>query len=262
MRYNRFLPLFIPLLAWLALEIYLRWPKLVYAIICLVMLLFFFTANQFIKASGQKKKLGNYLLLPGYFFTGTVSFSALVSNVFLIHFIFFFSGLYLYYYFRTIYYSLLKSDIYPPFSLENISAYGNFIAVYFLSSALFGLQSFLNIAVWNLMLLMLVVIALACYQMIWANGIEKRSGYYYTLVACLVLVELAWSVSFLPLSFYILGLIMAIYYYILMGIMRFYLLKKLDKKIVKLYLLFGANSRKADSARTNMHSDDGGDVRS
>jgi len=59
------------------------------------------------------------------------------------------------------------------------------------------------------------------------------------LLVCLVLVELAWSISFLTLSYYILGLILAICYYILIGLVRFYLLGTLDKKIAKLYLIYG-----------------------
>ncbi|MCU0679591.1 MAG: hypothetical protein MUC28_04080 [Planctomycetes bacterium] len=239
MLYNRFLPLLVPVLVWLALEIYLKWPKMVYAIVCLVWLLFFFAVSQFIKASRSREKLSNYILLPSYFFVGAVSFSAMTPNNYLVQLIFFVSSLFIYYYFRSVYYHLLRPEIRQPYSPENLSAYGNFIAFYFISSALFGLQSFLNIAVWNLMILMLIAIALAAYQAIWAIGIEKPANYLFILVACLVLVELAWSVSFLPLSFYILGLVMAIYYYILMGIMRDYLLKKLDKKTVRFYLLSG-----------------------
>ena len=54
-----------------------------------------------------------------------------------------------------------------------------------------------------------------------------------------VLIEIAWSLSFWPLSYYILGLVMAIFYYIIIGIVRFYLLNELDRKIIKLYLVFG-----------------------
>jgi len=50
---------------------------------------------------------------------------------------------------------------------------------------------------------------------------------------------LAWSVSFLTLSYYVLGLIVAICYYVLIGLVKAYLLDNLSAKTVKWYLIFG-----------------------
>jgi len=53
---------------------------------------------------------------------------------------------------------------------------------------------------------------------------------------------LAWAASFTSLSFYILGLILAVCYYILIGLIRFYLLGRLTRQTIKLYLIFGLSS--------------------
>jgi len=76
----------------------------------------------------------------------------------------------------------------------------------------------------------------------WANRIDLKIGFFYILIISLVLTELTWSASFLTLNFYILGLILAVCYYILIGLTRFHLLDKLTKRLVKLYLFYGFGS--------------------
>ena len=239
MKYNRFLPLLISVLILIFSEIFFFWPQMIYVILVLAVLLFFFTIRQFTKASLKHESEWNFLILPTCFFVGLVVFSTMIPNKLLVQLLFVLNIIFLYYYFRSIYYYLIKTDSYHGYSLENISSYGNFLAFYFIASAVYGLQAFLDISVWFLMIIMLIAIGLIVYQGIWANKIDIRIGFFYILLACLVLVELAWSASFLPLSFYIIGLVLSICYYMLVGLVKFYLLEKLDKRTIKLYLVFG-----------------------
>jgi len=242
MKYNCFLPLLISLAVIILSEIFFFWPQMIYVILVLAVLLFLFTLRQFKQASLKKEKWWNFLILPSCFYVGLIVFSSLIPNKLLVQLLFIFNIVFLYFYFRSLYYYLIKPDFYQDQSLENFSSYGNFLAFYFIASAIYGLQAFLNIPVWLLVLVMLVVIGLIVYQIIWINKINIHVGLFYILLACLILVELAWSVTFLPLSFYILGLILSICYYMLIGLIRYYLLNRLDKKIIKLYLIFGFSS--------------------
>lgn len=212
---------------------------MIYVVIVLGLLLLFFTARQFVRSARKSESWQNYVLLPGYFFIGIVLFSAMMPSHYLVRLLFLLNTIFLYYYLRAVYHRLTESSLSDYFSLENLSAYGNFTAFYFLASAIYGFQVFLNISVWILIIFLIFITALMVYQTVWINRIDRQIGFFYLLIICLVLAQLGWAISFLPLSFYILGLIMAIYYYILTGISRYHMQKKLENKIVKLYLGFG-----------------------
>ena len=242
MKYNRFLPLLIPIAVFFLLQIFYFNPRLLYLIVVLVLLLFFFTTRQFTLASSKEKKWWNYIILPFSFFASLIIFSTMIPSKLLVQILFIINTVFLYYYFRSIFFNLIKEDYYQKFSLENLSSYGNFLAVYFWASSLYGLQVFLSIQTWPLMIGLLLIIALIAYEVMWANNIDLREGVVYIILICLVLTEIAWSASFLTLSFYILGLILAVCYYIIIGLTRFYLLKSLTPKLIKMYLIFGLSS--------------------
>jgi hypothetical protein len=242
MKYNRFLPLFVPLITFVLSELFFVKTKLIYLMLVFVFLLFLFTVRQFVKASKRKEDWWNFLILPSMFYFGSIVLSLMIPNKAIIQMIFILNAIFLYFYFVIIYGYLINSEVYQLNSMENVASYGNFLAFYFLASSIYGLQSFLHITIWKLMLVFIVGSVLIVYQVIWANKINNRIGYFYLLILSLILIELAWSVSFLSLNYYTLGLIMAVCYYVLIGLVRFFLLNKLNKKIIKMYLLFGFSS--------------------
>lgn len=239
MRYNKFLPLFVPLITFALLEFFYFKPKIIYIVIVVLILLYFFTFRQFMIASGKKEKIWNYLILPVLFLISSCMFSILIPNKFFVQFLFLVDFIFLNIYFRSIYYFLLKPDKYKKNSLENLSSYGNFLSIYFAASGVYGLQSFLGANVWLLMMFLLLFATAIIYQVFWTNKILTKSSVLFIMILPLVYLEIAWSISFLSLSYYILGLILAVCYYIQVGLTRFYLIGKLDAQIIKMYLIFG-----------------------
>lgn len=239
MKYNRFLPLVIPILILSFAEIYFFKNSLIYAVAIICLLLLFFAVRQFLIAGNSSDAWYNYFICPGLLIAGTISFSTLVTSKLFVQFLFFGLMVLLYSYLRTLYVYLVNFNLRQKESLENFSAYGNFLSFYFITSTLYGIRSFLNFSVWPLMLILLVVTALIIYQSLWINGVKLKISSFYTLLLSLVITELAWTATFLTLSFYILGLIVTICYYILIGLTRFYLKGELDNKVIKLYLIFG-----------------------
>jgi len=73
----------------------------------------------------------------------------------------------------------------------------------------------------------------------WASKIGLKSSFPYILISGAVLLEIGWSISFLPLNHNIAGLVLAICYYILISLSLSYLSDVLNKKIIKQHLLFG-----------------------
>jgi hypothetical protein len=215
---------------------------MIYVSLVFANLLIFFTVSQFTKASAVSKSWHYFLILPALFLTGLGVYSILFASKFIVQILFVLNFIFLYFYLRSVYYYLIQPAMYKDLTLENISSYGNFLTFFFISSVIYGLQSFLNIPIWPLMVIMVFVAALIVYQVLWANKIEIKSSLVYIFISSLVLVEIAWSISFLPLNFNVAGLILAICYYMLMGLVRHHLLENLDKRTVQLYLFSGFGS--------------------
>jgi hypothetical protein len=242
MKFNRFLPLLIPLLVFLFEEIYFFSPKFVYVIMILVGLSVFFVIWQFSRWSQVDKQWWNYLILPIAMSSAVISYSVFIGYKSLIQLLFIFNLVFLYIYLRHVYYYLLNPPAYEVFSIENISSYTNWLTFFLLAATVYGLQSFLNLPIPWLVLIILGITALTTYQIIWVNKIEITLGLPYILISCLILVELFWSISFLPFNYNISGLCLAISYYVITGLIKNHLLNKLDVKKVKMYLILATIS--------------------
>lgn len=242
MKFNRFLPLLVPLLVFLFEEMYFFYPKLIYLAAVLADLMIFFAVWQFSQASEIDKRWWNFLILPAAMSSAVMAYSVFLGNKTVIQLLFIFNLVFLYLYLRYSYYYLLNPLAYEVFSIENISSYLNWLTLFLLASTVYGLQSFLSLPILWLVLIMMIATALLVYQIIWVNKIELKSGLPYILISCLILIELFWSVSFLPFNFNISGLILAICYYVIIGLVKNFLLLKLDAAKVKTYLLLGSIS--------------------
>lgn len=242
MRYNRILPLLIPVLVLFFLEFFFINPKMIYVMTVLIVLSIFFVTRQFARHSDVSNDWWNFMILPTVFSLSLITYSTIITSGALVHIFFIGLVIFLYLYFRSIYYYLLQPKFYKDYSLENISAYANFLVVFMASASAYGLESFLNIPVWILIMFLLAIIALVLYQSFWVNGIDMRQGFIYIMIGCLVLVELAWSISFLPLNFNISGVVLAICFYLFQSLVKLYLQDILDYKLVKKYLFFSGGS--------------------
>jgi len=243
MRINRWLPLIIPLIILILFQLYFIFPKIIYIVLILMNLAIFFTTWQFSKASQVDKKWWNFFILPSVMSSMILIYTLFLDNKTIIQVIFLINALLVYFYFRYVYFYLIKPVAYEVFSIENISSYGNFLTFFLLASIIYGLQSFLDISIWLLELVIAALSILILYQYFWANKIDLKKGMLYILIDCFILIELSWSISFLPLNFNILGLSLAICYYMLTGIIGSYLLDKLDSKKLRIYLSLGLISQ-------------------
>jgi len=242
MKYSRLLVLIAPVLILVFSELIIFSPHLFFTVLPLVNLTVLAAILVFLKASKTKKTLDTYLgtaILPLGFFSSIFVYSSLAVNRFFIQFLFFAGAGFIYFYLRYLYYYLVRPEFCSGDTLKNISSLGNFFIIFFSASAIYGLQSFLNLPVWLLMIFMLIVIFLAAYQIMWANKIEMKLAFAHILVSGVVLLEIGWSISFLPLNHNIAGLILTICYWALTGLSLSYLNDNLNRKIIKQYLIFG-----------------------
>lgn len=239
MIYLRLLVLIIPVIIFFLFEWFFLYPKMIYVSLVLVNSLFFFTTWQFSRISLADKKWWNFFILPAVLSTGLAAYSATLANRPAIQILFIANSAFLYFYLRLVYYRLIEHPSYKEENFENISSYGNFLSFFFTAAAIYSLQSFLNAPVWLLMAILLAVTAIIVYQAVWSAKIDIKRGIIYILIICLSIIELGWSISFLPLNFNTAGLVLAICYYLIISFSKFHILGRLNNKIIKIYLSFG-----------------------
>jgi hypothetical protein len=153
------------------------------------------------------------------------------------HYLLLINTVILYFYFRTL--RSFFSGIDKGVSLNNITIFGNFILVFFMASSVYGLQLFLRVPVWILMIIFALFLIMIVYSVMYINKVKKGFTLFYVLIVCLVMMELSWSIYFLPVSYKISGLVLAIGYYMIMGLLRHHLIDTLNPRTVKLYFSFG-----------------------
>ena len=245
MKHKYFLSLLVvlvPAIVLVFLEIFYFNPRMIYVILVLANLSIFLAIWQFSKAGEGENNWLNFMILPCLMLIATVSYSILLSSRFFIQLLFIFFIILLYTYLRYAYYYLARPGSYTAFSIENISSYGNFLTFFLISATIFGLKSFLNISVLILITALLIASGLIVYQIIWANAVSIKKGAIFIFISSLIILELFWAAFFLPVNHNVAGLSMAICYYMLIGLVRHFLIEKLDAQKAKLYLGFGLAS--------------------
>ena len=242
MKYSRLLVLIVPVLILVFSEPVALYPNLFFTSLLLANLVVLAAILVFARASQTKKTLAIYLgtaILPLGFLSSILVYSSLAVNRFFVQFLFLAGAGFIYFYLRYLYYYLVRPEFCSGDTLKNFSSLGNFFIIFFSAAAIYGLQSFLNLPVWLLMIVMLIITLLVVYQVMWASKISLKPAFPYILISGVVLLEIGWSISFLPLNYNIVGLVLAICYYILISLSLSYLGDVLNKKTIKQYLLFG-----------------------
>lgn len=242
---KRFLPFLTAFIALALMELFLFRSRFIYVssavmLASIVVSIFILAKNSLID-----KRWWNYSILPILFSSSLVVYSVLLpykNNIILMQSLFFLNAIFLYYYIRSVYYNLVLPTAERSTNLENISSFGNFLSFFFISASAYGLQSFLGLPTWQLILVIMSASLLLTYQMIWASRANIQRNHAYILISCLILTEIAWAMFYLPFNFNVTGAILAIDYYIIAGILRTYLHGGLNGKMLKLYLGFGLAS--------------------
>lgn len=242
MRHKHLLPLLIPLFVLIFLEWYFFSHKMIYVCLVLINLAIFFATWQFAKNSTVDTGWWNFMVLPGIFSISVGFYSVLLASKVITQILFLIYFVFLYLYLKYLYYYLVQPIFFEKKSLENISSNATFFSFFFFSSAIFGIASFLNISAWILALILLFFTALLSYQFLFINKVNIKDSLFYILLICFVVVEICWSIFFLPINFNLAGISLSVCFYVLINLTKHHLQNNLDSKIIKRYLLFGVLS--------------------
>ena len=241
-KHAKFLPFIISFFTFLFLETFFFYPKSIYITLILINLLFLTLLKKFFNLD-HKERL-NYLTLPALFTLGIVTYSTMIPNKIIIQLLFSINIIFIYTYFRELY-LFFDTKVENKFSnIENIFYFGNFLSFFFISASLYGFYSHINISIILLLAIMLIVCILLVYNIIFMlnlkTGKENKNNLSYIIIFCVILIELASAIWFLPFDHNMIGLVLSICYYMLIGLAKYYLLLgKIEIEKIKLYLGFG-----------------------
>jgi len=239
MPYNRLLILIAPIFILILLEILLFWPSMIYAVLVLACLLIIIAYWRFINTSQSISSQWSFIILPILLLISSIAYTSILSSHNTIQIIFILDAIFIYYYLKYLYYYLIMPVLYEEYIFNNIFTYGIFLTFFYTASAIYAFQSFLYLPIWPLIFVIFFITALIFYQILAIDKIALNKGIIYILISCLVLVELAWSIFYLPFNYNISGLALTVCYYVLVRLLRLFFINSLNKRIVRLYAIFG-----------------------
>lgn len=205
----------IPFALWVLNEIFLYKPVFFFLALSFGVLIISFGVYALIKDK-KEKFWPAYILAPVLFFLSFSFYSSIIISYFWIQVIFILIAWFIFSYFQNIYYYFSFGAPEREVKIRRLMVSGSFLSTFALAATLYGLPIFLS---WPFILLLLsfIVISLALFGQffIFSKNISREQQIFLG-INILVLAEFAGIFYLLPLNFNILGLLVAIIFYLLL----------------------------------------------
>jgi len=193
-----------------------------------------------IQGNLHRQEFWRFLISPGFFIFSVYLFLLIIESSFWRHFIIIAANLLLILILQNLFDRFYRASDYPVHSFESISGNINSLSLFLLIVSFGALITFLDMAVWQLALLLLFSVTLLTYQTMWLAGLAIRCFWLYLIIINLIVLEIFWVWQFLPNTFYVKALTVTIVYYLAVNLSRNQLLGLLNKKMLQRYLTVGA----------------------
>ena len=241
MQYKRLIPLLVPLIIWIFSQAFLRWPSLFYSALAIGLLIIVLSVRLL---AGKERDWPLLAIAPTLFFLNFSLYLAIIIGSFWIQAILVLIAWFLFVYLKNLYYYFThkESELIFEDKLDNLLIVSGFLSVFAASTVLFSLPNFITWPVWATLLILAAVIWLLFIQFMPLKKINPEKAKVLTLVSIFGLAQIAWGLSLLPLKFHILGLFLAISYYLALTIVRLHLRGALNRRALKLPLILSATA--------------------
>lgn len=236
MKFPRFAVIIYPIIVWVLSQVYFIWPELLYFSLGLSVALTVALAF-LLKTPEHKNPWWFFAILPISFLITITTYISLQSNSWLVQLLFVVLLIFLFNYFKNLYYFWHRQDLYQEEDSNIINAYGGFLVVFLAAADLYGLQSLLGLTVWPMFLIFSLIVLAIVYLNINLNNLNKKTIWSFTIINTFLITEMALVFIFLPLSYNISALSIGIVYYLIVNLTRLYLQQALTPKKIKLYLI-------------------------
>jgi len=123
-------------------------------------------------------------------------------------------------------------------NLKNIVAYINLITLFFLVAFLINIHIFINFSIGLVYFGVFIASFLLVFSRFKINGVSWQKNLLYSFLLSIMIIEVLVAVLFLPVSFYVSAVIIAIVYYVLSSILAISTKKALNKMVIWQYIIF------------------------
>jgi hypothetical protein len=240
MEYKRLIPVIIPLIIWVIGQIFLRWTSLFYCALATGALVIVLGVR--LLAGKGKHDWPFMAIAPVIFFLVFSCYVAILIGNFWIQALLILVAWFLFNYFRNLYYYLTHKELEIIYEnkLDNLLIASSFLTVFAAATTLFSLPEFINWPIWATILIIAAIIFLLFVQFKALKKIKSGSAQVLAFIGVLCLAELTWGLSLLPLKFHLLGLFLAIAYYLILFIIRLHLRGALNRQVLRVPLILSA----------------------
>jgi len=240
MKYQRFIPLIVPLLIWFLNQLFFSKPDLFYVALALGALLITLSVKSLLPR--ESVFWLPYIIPPLLFFVSFSFYSAIIVGLFWLQLCSLLIVWFLFSYFRVLYYYFSAPDKRPIWAtkVDNLLLSGGFLTAYAAAAILFDLPAFFNWSLLALSATMAVLSGLLLFQFSLFPKEGAPTTKHLPLMSVLVLTELTGIFSLLPLNFHILALFFAISYYLCLTIIRLASNGILSRRALRWPLILGA----------------------
>lgn len=233
----RLLPAIIPILFFASVEgvFYYadQWQWFLAAILALP--LFYFALLKYKNRDKAVVGLGVFALI--YALTG-LAYSLVLENPAVINIYLIVWSLIYALYLEAVFHDFYETAKTFVFNLQNITLYGGILIVFFLTATLVSFNIFLNLSWFALLLLAAAAYFSLTYLAFRRHGLPKNQALLYAGLVDLILTETLGGLMLLPSSFYVIAVIAALCYYLLMQILLYAHGDKLSRKLLIELLAF------------------------
>lgn len=126
---------------------------------------------------------------------------------------------------------------YLAYGIEHLSLVLNVLTMFFLAATAFGFQMFLHLPLFLTSAAFFCVSAFVIYGTLWVSKVEHTHGWRFALSGAVLTTELFMVVSFLPTGFYTNAALLALFFYLFLGLSRARFTDQLTSVLVRRYVV-------------------------
>jgi membrane protein YdbS with pleckstrin-like domain len=142
----------------------------------------------------------------------------------------------LFVYLRNLYIYLFKPLKYKSQSLENINFLISFVVIFYSVAGVLSLKNFIDLNLWQIIIPIAIVLFFILFQLFCLYQVKFKNNIIFSTILTLNIMEIVLISTFLPHTYSIIGLVIAIVFYASAGLSLLHLSYKLTKVQVKTHL--------------------------
>ena len=188
---------------------------------------------------GDLERWGHVVMTPAAFFISALTYLLLQESQIVMFVAAGLTALFLALFWEHVFRFVHLPGTYQPYSLEQTSLVLHFISVFFLAEVFYGLNTFLQVPIWLLTIVAAVVAGIFVYETLWMSKLRDKLSIRVAAIGALLFAELFWALSLLPTSFKVNAAVLAVLFYVFLGLVRASLLQRLTQEVLRRYVLIG-----------------------